>query len=64
MKDTLVEQLIYWKNLAELRELSYKQLVAHLKEHHPRVWHGYEQKVLTSMFPAPWWGLFLQGREE
>jgi hypothetical protein len=56
MKDTLVEQLIYWKNLAELRELSYKQLVAHLKEHHPRVWHGYEQKVLTSMFP--------EGREE
>lgn len=46
MKDTFVEQLIYWKNLAEMRALSYKQLTDYLKAHHPRVWQGYESKVL------------------
>jgi hypothetical protein len=48
MKDTFIEQLIHWKNLAEMRELSYRKLTTYLKEHHPRVWQGYEQKVLMN----------------
>ncbi len=52
MKENLVEMLVYWKNRAEQQEVLHRRLVDFLRTHHPRVWQGYEQRVLMNiLFP-------------
>ena len=53
MSDSMVERLVKYKMLSEMQELEHSRLVNFLKTHHPRVWQGYEQKVLTNIVFGP-----------